>query len=170
MSNIALRIGIVGCVAIALTACGRSEEKKVEATPRPVAASDVAATPVATSDAMQKKEGDSTVPLRQLARQKSPTDAARCGIVFSTAADLALHSGDSKGYARMGRAGQATQYVMDVAVADRGETSRLIKNTQAATTVGAQSWSQQQFETFIGECTKEFSDLAPSMAQAGLLK
>jgi len=165
MSNIAVRIGIVGFVAIALTACGRSEEKKAEATPRPVAA-----TPVATSDGKQKMEGDSAVASRQLASQKSATDAARCGIVFATAADAASRSGDSKGSASMGKAAQVTQYVIDVAVSDRGESPQLIINTQTATTNEAQSWSQKQFETFVGECTKEFSDLAPLMRQAGLLK
>jgi len=169
MSNIVVRIGIAGFVAIALAACGKSEEKKVEATPQPVAAAPVAA-PIATSDGKQKVGGDSAVSSRQLASQKSAIDAARCGIVFLTAVDVASRGGDSKGSALMGKASQATQYVIDVAVSDRGETPQTIKNKQTATTNEAQFWSQQQFETFIAECTKEFSDLAPLMRQEGLLK
>ncbi len=169
MSNIAVRIGIVGFVAIALTACGKSEENQEKSTPQPVAATPVP-TPVATSDGKQKMGEDSAVASRQLASQKSAADAARCGIVFATAADAASRSGDSKGSASMGRAAQVTQYVIDVAISDRGESPQLIKNTQTATTNGVQFWQQKQFETYIGECTKEFSDLAPVMKQGGLLK
>lgn len=165
MSNIAVQIGMVGFVAMALTACGRSEGKKEEVTPLPVAA-----TSVSTSYGVKKKGDDSAAASRQLASQKSSVDAARCGIVFATAANLASRSGDSKGYARMSRGGQATQYVIDVAISDRGESSQQIKKTQVATTNGAEYWSQKQFETFISDCTKEFSDLAPIMTKAGLLK
>jgi hypothetical protein len=170
MSNIVVRIGMLGFAAIVLTACGKSEEKKTETTPGPVAATPVTTTPVATTDGQKKMEGDPALASRQLAIRKSATDAARCQIVFTTAVGLASQSGDSKGVARMNRAAQATQYVLDVAVADRGESPQQIKNAQAAANFEAQSWSQQKFETYIGECTKQFSDLAPLMAQAGLLK
>ena len=170
MSNIAVRIGIIGLVAMALTACGRSEEKKAEATPPQVTATPDAASYVAASYSTQKKGDDSAVASRQLASQKSSKDAARCGIVFMTAASLASKSGDSQGFARMSRASQTTQYVIDVAVSDRGESSQQIKNTQTATTNGAEYWSQKQFETLLSDCTKEFSDLAPLMTTAGLLK
>ena len=53
MSNIAVRIGVAGCFAIALTACGKGEEKKGEITPRPVSEASVAA-----PEGKQKVEGD----------------------------------------------------------------------------------------------------------------
>ena len=160
MSTDKLRIVMVGLVVIALTACGKSEEKKAEATPQSVAA---------TVD-QQKVEVDPALASRQLASQKSATEAARCGIVFATAVDAASRSGDSKAVALMGKATKTTQYVIDVAISDRGESPQIIKNTQEATAKAAEFWSQQQFETFMDECTNKFADMAPLMAQAGLLK
>ena len=174
-------IASVVLIASALAACGKNEGKKVDAPPLVAAPSDKQSTdvlpkseatspPIAATNNKPSNDADPKGALRQLASQKSAADAARCGIVFTTAADAAANGGDAKAAANMRLATRATQFVIDVAVTDHGESVQSVKNIQMTVGNEVKSWSKKEFETYVQDCTKKFVDLAPLMVRADLAK